>query len=221
MQATSKRISSNQAGPHPRLADVVRKHLSCTYRPPLSAHNLEAYTRLQDSLAAHPRPLILDSFCGTGHSTGILAQRHPGHLVVGVDKSAHRLARGPGANDQGNSLLLRADCEAIWQLLAANGHTLDYHFLLYPNPWPKSAHLKRRVHGHPAFAALLALGGSVQLRSNWQLYVEEFSTALQLAGKPAARVRQLPCLTAPLSLFEKKYRDAGHPLWELQGSLAP
>ncbi len=221
MQATSKPISSNQAGPHPRLTEIVRKHLGCAYQPPVSPHNLEAYTRLQDKLAAQQRPLILDSFCGTGQSTGILATQHPRHLVVGVDKSAHRLARGPRPDARSNYLLLRADCEAIWQLLAADGLGLDYHFLLYPNPWPKSVHFKRRIHGHPAFTTLLALGGSLQLRSNWKLYVEEFSAALKVAGKPGAPVRQLPPPTAPLSLFEKKYRDAGHPLWQLQASLAP
>tara|TARA_R110000823_G_scaffold125385_10_gene252141 strand:- start:1915 stop:2559 length:645 start_codon:yes stop_codon:yes gene_type:complete len=214
-------VSSNQAGLHPRLAELVRKHLAHAYRPPVSPHNLDAYARLRRGMHAQQRPLVLDSFCGTGHSTETLARRHPGHFVVGVDKSSHRLARGPQPDARSNYLLLRADCEAIWQLLAADAQTLDHHYLLYPNPWPKSAHLKRRVHGHPAFAALLALGGALELRSNWQLYVEEFRAALALAGRPAARVQQLPPEVVPLSRFEQKYRDSGHPLWCLQASLAP
>ena len=78
-------------------------------------------------------------------------------------------------------MLLRADCEDIWQQLALDGVQLARHYLLYPNPWPKAKHLQRRVHGQAVLPALLQLGGVITLRSNWQLYVEEFGLALHLA----------------------------------------
>lgn len=95
---------------------------------------------------------------------------------------------------------------------------LQAHYLLYPNPWPKPAHLGRRVHGHPAFPLLLQLGGALELRSNWQLYVEEFGVALQLCGV-AARVAAVPQEEAPLTLFERKYRDSGQQLWRMSATL--
>ena len=138
-------------------------------------------------------------------------RRHPDHLVVGIDKSENRLAKHPGG-DRGNYLLLRAPCEDIWRLLVDSGMRLDHHYLLYLNPWPKAAHLKRRLHGHNSFPLLLELGGRLELRSNWQLYVEEFGSAMHIAGQPGcvATVRED---TPALSLFERKYRDSGHTLW--------
>jgi len=212
-------VHSNQAGPHPGLQRLVRRHLEAPYAPPVAEHNRVAAAQLFERLRERPRPLVLDSFCGTGHSTALLAARHPQHLVVGIDKSAQRLARhrplvrdNSCASSHYNYLLLRADCEAIWRALADRGVRADHHYVLYPNPWPKSTQLKRRVHGHPAFASLLALGGRLELRSNWRTYVEEFAIAMQLAGR-RGRVRPLADSGAPISLFEKKYRASGHALW--------
>jgi tRNA G46 methylase TrmB len=216
----SRRVSSTQQGIHPRLPSVLRRHLGTQDRTPIADHNRRAFETLWERLAAEARPLVLDSFCGTGYSTAQLAARHPDHLVVGIDKSAHRVARHRRVNDR-DYLLLRAECEPLWTLLARSGTRLDYHYLLYPNPWPKPAQLRRRVHGHPAFAALLQLGGRLELRSNWQLYVEEFGVAAHLAGHPG-RVSMLPAEgadAADLSLFERKYRRSGHTLWRFRADL--
>lgn len=224
MQADSRHVSSNQPGLHSRLAAAVRKHLDTVHRRPVASHNTAAFTRLGRELAMNPRPLVLDSFCGTGHSTAQLAQRHPDHLVVGIDKSSRRLGRHAGSND-GQYLLLQAECEDIWQLLAQAGLGVDYHYLFYPNPWPKAKHLQRRVHAHPAFPLLLQLGrqagalagGHIELRSNWQLYVEEFGVAMHLAGCRGRieRVAGAPAIT----LFENKYRKSGHDLWAFTGTV--
>jgi tRNA G46 methylase TrmB len=219
LQTLSRQISSNQTHLHPKLAAVVRRHLGKPARKPLAPHNLAAFELLRAELCSAPRPLVLDSFCGTGHSTAALAQRHPQHLVVGLDKSAHRLARH--REGTGNHyLLLQAECEDLWQLLLEAGIGVDYHYLLYPNPWPKAKHLQRRVHGNASFPSLVKLAvmgapGCVELRSNWQTYVEEFGVAMHLAGLPG-HISRVPT-QQPLSLFEKKYGDSGHDLWAFTG----
>lgn len=219
MQANSRPVSSNQPHLHPKLAVVVRRHLQSTHRIEIAAHNLQAYEALTSALRRQPRPLVLDSFCGTGHSTAALAARHPGHLVVGIDKSARRLARHPGGGSD-NYLLLRADCEDIWTLLVRDGLRIDYHYLLYPNPWPKAGQLRRRIHGHASFPLLLQLGGLLELRSNWQIYVEEFGCAMHLAGHRGC-VRNLAGNGPDLSLFEQKYRRSGHDLWSYTVRIMP
>ena len=103
-------------------------------------------------------------------------------------------------------------------LLEIDRLSVDYHYLLYPNPWPKPGHLKRRVHGDPAFSSLLQLGGTVELRSNWQVYVEEFGSALHLAGH-FSRVDSVANGEVPVSLFEAKYAASGHRLWRLRCAL--
>lgn len=222
----SRPVHSNQGGPHPRLADVVARHLAAPHRKPPAAHSLEAFARLQAFCAARPTgaPLILDSGCGTGESSLQLARQHPTAVVIGIDQSAERLARGArklGGAAPVNLLLLRADVADIWPLMVQVGLHLQQHWLLYPNPWPKSAHLQRRWHGHPAFTALLALGGRLELRSNWAVYVQEMQQALALAHVPS-NVAQLPthaCLGNAASPFERKYARSGHPLWQLRAQL--
>lgn len=219
MQADSRPVSSNQRHLHPKLALVVQRHLGTTHRAGASAHNLRAYTLLANTLKECKRPLVLDSFCGTAHSTALIAERHPGHLVVGIDKSAKRLARHAGGSSD-NYLLLQADCESIWHLLVRDGLRTDYHYLLYPNPWPKSSHLQRRIHGHASFPLLFHLAGKLELRSNWQVYVEEFGCAMLLAGH-CGGVSRLPDDAPDLSLFERKYRQSGHPLWSYTARITP
>lgn len=219
MQANSRPVASNQRHLHPKLAVVVRRHLLTAHRAVVSAHNILAYETLNRELAAKPRPLVLDSFCGTGHSSAALAERHPGHLVVGIDKSARRLARHPGGN-RDNYLLLHADCEHIWNLLVRDGRQIDYHYMLYPNPWPKAGHLQRRIHGHASFPLLLHLGGVLELRSNWPIYVEEFGCAMHLAGQ-RGYISRLAASDPDLSLFEQKYRQSGHELWSCTVRIMP
>jgi tRNA G46 methylase TrmB len=206
----SRPVSSGQSFCHPALGRLVLKHLREKSQRPPAPHTREAFEAVSDRVEKDRRPLIFDSFCGTGMSTALLAEQNPQALVIGIDKSAHRLGRHqPGAAD--NYLLTQADCGDFWRLAVQANWQLQQHFLLYPNPWPKPGHLKRRVHGSPELAELLALGGQIELRSNWQVYVEEFGTALVLCGQHP-HIKQLG-QAEPLSLFEQKYLHSGHQLW--------
>ena len=99
-----------------------------------------------------------------------------------------------------------------WRLLAEHRVRLSRHFLLYPNPWPKIGHLSRRWHGHAVFPVLPVLGGIIECRSNWQIYVEEFAFAL---GRVLGREVPWASFIAdePVSPFERKYRDSGQALY--------
>lgn len=211
----SKTVHSNQQGCHPQLTEQVTRHLANAYRKPPAQHTVNAFNAVSRTIDESNKPLILDSFCGTGMSTALLAERHPEHLVIGLDQSGHRLAKHRGKRD--NYLLVQAECGDFWRLLRASGHTLSHHYLLYPNPWPKKSQLQRRVHGSADWPALLDLGGEIELRSNWNIYVEEFSLGLHLAGF-SATISQLTH-TEPLTLFEKKYQASGHALWCCQCTL--
>ncbi len=110
MSEKSRQITSNQPGMHPKLVATVQRHLGSAFQRPVAPHSAAAFAQLLTTLQNAPQPLVLDSFCGTGQSTAILAQRHPQHLVIGVDQSAHRLNKhraqtGPSEIPQ-NYLLL-------------------------------------------------------------------------------------------------------------------
>jgi tRNA G46 methylase TrmB len=210
MQGNSREVSSRQQGCHEQLEALVRKHLAQPSRRPAATHTQTAFDAIRPRVESANRPLVFDSFCGTGMSSALLAQRHPDCLVIGIDKSGHRLGKHEQA-DAENYLLVQAACGDFWRLAVAAGWQLAHHYLLYPNPWPKPGQVKRRVHGCADFPELLALGGEIELRSNWQVYVEEFAQALRIAGcDPTV---ELFAPRQPLTLFERKYLGSGHQLW--------
>jgi hypothetical protein len=59
-----------------------------------------------------------------------------------------------------------------------------------------------------------ALGGAIELRTNWDIYAQEFHLACNTLGLTSA----LETLGdgAPISLFEKKYREQGQSLWRVR-----
>lgn len=213
----SRPVRSSQAAPHPRLARVLARHTAAPWRGALHAPTVQAFRALQDELGAAPAPLILDSGCGSGESTRRLAQDFPNHLVVGVDKSAARLARTGAAgfpHRRGNAAWLRADLATFWRLALDAGWRLERHYLLYPNPWPKPGQLQRRWHAHPVFPVLLRLGGRIELRTNWNVYAEEFAQAAAWSTGGAIAPREID-VDDPISPFERKYRASGHRLYSV------
>jgi tRNA G46 methylase TrmB len=220
VRANSLLIESSQSGPHRRLLEVVERHRRHAWQQPIAAHSRAAFAQLRAWLHARAAlPLVLDSGCGTGASTIGLAAAYPDCSIVGIDQSLARLSRhGQFSGDMAvigaNAALLRAPLQDLWRLMLADGIRLRQHFLWYPNPWPKPEHLGRRWHAHPVFPDLLALGGEIELRSNWRIYVDEFALALGVHGRSCAMDR-IADTTEQQTAFERKYRDSGHAIWRL------
>lgn len=214
--ANSRIPQSAQQGVHEGLIERVRKHLAEPFRKPFADYNRAA---LQTALAGWDGsvPLILDAGCGVGHSTIQIARQHPDHWVIGVDQSEDRLNRRkpyPEALLPKNMVFVRADLVDFWRLLDAAGLRLARHYVLYPNPWPKIGHLGRRWHAHPVFPWIARLGGVLECRSNWRVYIEEFAIALEaVIGQPVAW--EAFSAEVPLTPFERKYRDSGQTLYRL------
>ena len=151
-------------------------------------------------------------------STQIIALENPDALVLGIDRSSVRLAKETNLKLPKNVILVQAECADFWKLAVDAGWQLQKHTILYPNPYPKSKHLKRRWHGHPAFPDLLALGGELELRSNWKVYLDEFCEAIKYSGskRHVCRGVEIIKITKPLTLFEKKYQENGQALYSCQ-----
>lgn len=219
MFANSSNITSSQPGAHPRLAEIVERHLREPYRRMPSASGRAAFARVSSRLVESNGRIVLDAGCGTGLSTLALARSHPEEFVVGVDKSAARLAVGQRIFDRGtgsgscpaNVEMLQCDLVDFWLLAAAAELRCSAQYLLYPNPWPKPEHVMRRWHAYPVLPSLLALGGTLELRTNWQIYADEFAQTLALAGRSPRIERLVP--DEPLTPFERKYQASGHALW--------
>ncbi len=210
-------VASTQGGPHRDLIKVLERHRGTRYDRPIADHTRESFAWAQSRIELKPRPLVLDAGCGVGEASRELARRFPGHWVVGVDRSAHRLAKGgwsePGL-EQGNIILARAELSDFWRLAHAAGWRLDRHYLLYPNPWPKPGQLMRRWHAHPVFEVVLALGGRLELRTNWRIYAEEFALAVEFLVGSAAAVQYFRPQDS-LTPFERKFLASGHQLFRI------
>ena len=210
----SKPVRSSQVLPHKNLEATVKKHLQHSYLRPPSPHSIEVFERLAPLFRDDDRrPLLLDSGCGTGDSSIFLGKQYPRCRIIGIDQSAVRLHKALDKPRTENVTFHRIDQFDFWRLARASHVLFDHHYLFYPNPWPKKEHLKRRIHGHPAFADLLQISKSITLRSNWRLYLEEFAAAFELATGRRGALQQLEVKT-PLTLFEKKFLASGHTLYE-------
>lgn len=197
------------------------RHLRSPFQKPIQDHNREAFEQAAEQVAKWSGPVILDSCCGVGESTAWLAQAHPDALVIGVDKSAHRLQRHANyqTSEQGQRyLLVRADLQDFWRLAVEQHWQLAKHYILYPNPWPKAAHLSRRWHGSPVWPYVLGLGGELVMRSNWVTYLTEVASSLALVNC-AAQLQPLLAKHAPITPFERKYQRSGQQLWQLNANL--
>ena len=146
MQAAnhSRTVRSSQAGIHPRLGRLLDRYRGREWAEPLHPPSCRAFDALQGARRDEKRGRILDSGCGTGASTSLLARLHPEALVIGVDRSADRLSRlgtGEFPHRERNAVWLRAELATFWRLAVQAGWRLQRHYLLYPNPWPKPGQL--------------------------------------------------------------------------------
>ena len=180
----SREIESNQQGVHENLEAIVRKHFDKQYKKPIGAHTQRAFDQIKNTIEfefKNDTPLLFDSFCGTGMSTGIIARNNPDALVIGIDRSITRLSKAYNEELPENAVLIQAECADFWLLAKQHGWQLAKHSIYYPNPYPKAKHVKRRWHAHPAYPLLFSLGGEVELRTNWKIYADEFYQAFVYA----------------------------------------
>ncbi|MBU3695899.1 tRNA (guanosine(46)-N(7))-methyltransferase TrmB [Dechloromonas sp.] len=214
MSGNSRSITSAQSRPHADLPALLQRHLAHPYQKPILDYNRAAFA---EALVAHDTfdtaaPWILDAGCGVGWSTLRIAADFPDHFVIGVDQSSDRIVRGKPEKLPANACLIRADLVDFWRLLAEAGIRLARHYNLYPNPWPKIGHLSRRWHGHAVFPFWHTLGGVLECRSNWVVYIEEMAWALSaLSGQSV--VADPFATDDPMTPFERKYLASGHALW--------
>jgi tRNA (guanine-N7-)-methyltransferase len=221
-----------------RSAQVALHHVNFLSRwqkaRPIADHTLRAFHHVAEWRHKRSnRPLIFDSGCGTGRSSQMLATLFPSHDIVGIDRNDALLKRSTVYQPAGSSkamdheapsnvFLIRADLVDFWRLAYADGWKLDYHFLLYPNPYPKPSDIKSRIYGHPVFPIMIALGGTVEVRSSWEAYCIDFAAAASAIAHGAVvdgpHIFQLGSKSA-ITNFEAKYHACSQPLYRLLVSL--
>jgi tRNA (guanine-N7-)-methyltransferase len=210
-------ILSTQKTIHKDLKTTVIKHINHPWQRPIPEKQHTIFSTINALVQKQTRPVILDSCCGTGVSSAFLAEQHPDCLVIGVDQSLHRLQKNPvfkqGGRDK-NLLLVHANVMDFWRLISQASWPIEKHYLLYPNPYPKASDLTKRWQGHPVFPVLMSLSLSLEVRSNWRIYLEEFEMAAGLIKDVEARLSEYRPEKA-MTLFERKYIENDVKLYSL------
>ena len=218
MTQKSSPVISNQTGIHPDLNIIIKKHLSSPYKKPFQSFSDQIFQQIDKIQKNLNLPVILDSGCGTGESSQKLSEKYADHLVIGIDKSARRLEKFINRKNiyhNKNLIIARAELTDIWRMIKNANWNITKHYLLYPNPWPKKDQIKRRWHGHPVFPEMIKLCARIELRTNWEIYAEEFKSALEAASNKTITSVKINNIEEFISPFEKKYYESKHVLFRV------
>jgi tRNA (guanine-N7-)-methyltransferase len=168
-------------------------------------------------------PLLLEVGFGMGASLAHLAEKCPDWNFLGVD--IHQ--PGIGAllatlhhKQLNNVRVIEHDAvEVIKQSIPSS--TLDMIQILYPDPWPKRRHHKRRLI-QKSFIDLivdrLKPGGLLYIATDWQNYANHIESIL--AQSPLLKQRnpdtiEHPVMNIELSTkFEKRGKKLGHTIFK-------
>jgi len=141
------------------------------------------------------RPLDVDAGCGKGRFLLARAKASPGRNFLGIERLLRRVRRVDREivrHDISNVRLLHIEASyAIEHLLPALSVTNFY--ILFPAPWPKKKHHKRRLITTSFVSSLhrtLQAGGQAHLATDHLNYFEEIYNLF----REDPRFREIPAL---------------------------
>lgn len=160
-------------------------------------------------------PVVLEIGSGTGEATAALAAADPERDVLAVDvhtpgvASLLRLAERAGLT---NVRVAEGDALVVLRDMLPPG-SLDEVRVLFPDPWPKARHHKRRLV-QPPFAALVAArlreGGRLHVATDWPDYAEQVLDVV--AADPHLSGGVVPRPARPVTRFEARAHAAARPV---------
>ena len=154
----------------------------------------------------------VDLGCGDGAFLVALAEQDPATNFLGVERLVGRVrsaSRKIGARCLTNARILQADIlHSVQHFFAPE--SVDVFHLLFSDPWPKRRHHYRRVVSESflrAAARALKTGGELRIATDSADYFAAMRETIDQVGSFAIATEH--SLGAPLSTFEKHYRNHG------------
>lgn len=177
-----------------------------------------------DSIFGRRAPRSLEIGFGNGENLLGLAHRYPDRDFIGVE--VHRAGVGHLLLEANTAGLrnIRVICHDAVEVLerAVPPGSLDEVLILFPDPWHKKRHHKRRLIQRDfvdLLASRLAAGGRLQLATDWEPYAQQM---LEVIGAHATFVNcavENGFVARPdwraLTRFERRGQRLGHGVWDL------
>ncbi|HZZ68854.1 MAG TPA: tRNA (guanosine(46)-N7)-methyltransferase TrmB [Phenylobacterium sp.] len=152
----------------PRQAALMETLLP-TLRPPAEAFDPKA-------LKPDAAEVWLEIGFGGGEHMAAQAQRRPEVLILGAEPFQNGIASALRHIDEAALTNVRVhDGDARELMTRLPDASLERIFVLFPDPWPKARHNKRRIvqtETVAEFARLLKPGGTLRFASDWADYVD-------------------------------------------------
>ncbi len=161
-------------------------------------------------------PVMLDIGFGNGNALAALAAQQPKNNYLGIEVHrpgvGHLLRR---LHDE-NLANVRVLCADATDVLTRNisDASLAAVYLLFPDPWPKQRHHKRRLVQSEFIELVrhkLKLRGVLHLATDWQDYAEHMRTVLAASSGFAPA----PAGMRPVTKYEARGQRLGHPVCDL------
>lgn len=162
---------------------------------------------------------------GNGDNLLALAASRPDKDFLGIEvhrPGVGRLLLQLDERALGNVRVICRDAVEVLERYLGRA-SLDEILILFPDPWPKKRHHKRRLI-QPSFVALaaerLTAGGALRLATDWEPYAAEMLATL--SAEP--RLRNIaadggfiprPSERSP-TRFERRGERLGHQVWDLE-----
>jgi tRNA (guanine-N7-)-methyltransferase len=178
----------------------------------------ETYFAPLDLLATFGReaPLHVDLGCGDGDLLCELARRYPQKNFLGVEKLAGRVAKACRKSTLlENVRVLNAESTYAVRYLLPEA-SVETFYLLFPDPWPKRRHHRRRIVTNDFLDSIhraLESEGTLRIATDQRDYFEQIGRA----GRTDSRFVILDSENAdlPRTKFERRFVAAGAPIYRL------
>jgi tRNA (guanine-N7-)-methyltransferase len=177
-----------------------------------------------DAIFGRAAPRTLEIGFGNGDHLAMLASAHPERDFIGVEvhpPGVGHLLQLAERSGLANLRVIRHDAIAVLEQ-QIGVETLEEILVLFPDPWPKKRHHKRRLV-EPRFAGLAAsrlrVGGVLGLATDWTPYAQQMVEVLDaepLLANMAADGAFMPRDAARQpTRFERRGERLGHEVHDL------
>jgi tRNA (guanine-N7-)-methyltransferase len=197
--------------------------LSVSVREVQSAHRPESFRdstlievdslidRLDlEKIFARRAALHVDLGCGDGSFLCALAQRIPEKNFLGIERLLGRIRSATRkAANIGNVRLLRMESSYVVRYLLPS-RSVETFYLLFPDPWPKRRHWRRRIVTKDFLSAIsqaLVENGTFCIATDQREYFEKMKEMAQANSNFA--IIDSTVADLPLTKFEKTFRAQG------------